>query len=326
VIVESGTLPAGVTFSDNGDGTADLAGTAAAGTAGRYPITITASNGAGSPAIQSFVLTVSSASSAPAITSASSDTETFGVPFSFMVDTTGYPAPKLTKTGVLPSGVTFVDGGNGTATISGTPAKSAIGVYSLTLTAKSSAGTATQTFTLTVSKAPTIKFIPTTIAHVGSTLNLTITTRGYTIPVVTESGTLPRGLGFVDHGNGTATIAGTPAVGSGGAYAITITATNALGAATQSFTLKVNEAPAITSPATATATTGSAFFWQVAATGYPAPKLTKIGALPNGVTFSAANGTFSGTPKAGTTGTYPIIITATNGSGAATQLFNLTVH
>ena len=38
-------LPTGVTFTDNGDGTATLAGTPAAGTGGSYPLTFTASNG-----------------------------------------------------------------------------------------------------------------------------------------------------------------------------------------------------------------------------------------------------------------------------------------
>ena len=37
------------------------------------------------------------------------------------------------------------------------------------------------------------------------------------------------GITFTDNGNGTATIAGTPASGSGGSYPITITATNAIG-------------------------------------------------------------------------------------------------
>ena len=177
-IVESGSLLTGVTFTDNGDGTADLAGTAAAGTAGSYPITITASDEPGSPAVQSFTLTVTSASSAPAITSATSDTETFGVPFSFTVNTTGYPAPTLTKRGALPSGVSFLDNGDGTATISGTPANAAVGVYTLTITAKSSAGKATQVFTLTVTKAPTINEIPTSTGHVGSTFGLLIKATG----------------------------------------------------------------------------------------------------------------------------------------------------
>ena len=42
---ETGGLPGGVTFTDNGDGTATLAGTPATGSNGTYPLTITASNG-----------------------------------------------------------------------------------------------------------------------------------------------------------------------------------------------------------------------------------------------------------------------------------------
>ena len=54
-----------MTFVDNGNGTATLSGTPAAGTAGTYPLTITASNGVGSPANQSFTLTVNPAAAGP---------------------------------------------------------------------------------------------------------------------------------------------------------------------------------------------------------------------------------------------------------------------
>lgn len=52
---ESGALPQGVTFADNGDGTATISGTPAAGTAGPYPIHITAT-GSGGSTTQNFVL------------------------------------------------------------------------------------------------------------------------------------------------------------------------------------------------------------------------------------------------------------------------------
>ena len=53
---------------------------------------------------------------------------------------------------------------------------------------------------------------------------------------------------FVDNGDGTATLAGTPAAGTGGTYPLTITAANSvLPDATQSFTLTIAQAPAITS-------------------------------------------------------------------------------
>jgi len=57
-LTETGALPNGVTFTDNGNGTATIGGTPAAGTAGSYVITITASNGVGSPASRSFTLRV----------------------------------------------------------------------------------------------------------------------------------------------------------------------------------------------------------------------------------------------------------------------------
>ncbi|MGO9752579.1 MAG: putative Ig domain-containing protein [Solirubrobacteraceae bacterium] len=202
------------------------------------------------------------------------------------------------------------------------------GVYTLTITAKSSAGTATQAFTLTVTKAPVIKTIPTTTGHVGSTLSLTITAKGYTTPMLVESGTLPSGVSFTDNGNGTAKIAGVPAVGSGGAHTITITATNALGTATQSFTLKIDEAPTVTSAATATASIGARSPSRSPRHGLIRRRGSRRLApyLPKGVSFTAATGTFSGTPKAGTTGSYPITITATNSSKAVTQQFDLTVQ
>jgi hypothetical protein len=57
-LTETGALPNGVTFADNGNGTATLGGTPAASTAGTYVITITANNGVGSPASRSFTLRV----------------------------------------------------------------------------------------------------------------------------------------------------------------------------------------------------------------------------------------------------------------------------
>src|SRR5207237_930043 len=54
----AGALPAGVTFTDNGNGTATLASTPAAGAAGSYPLTITAHNGSSPDATQAFTLTV----------------------------------------------------------------------------------------------------------------------------------------------------------------------------------------------------------------------------------------------------------------------------
>ena len=163
----------------------------------------------------------------------------FGTLYGFTVTTTGYPVPKISKTGTMPPGVHFADNGDGTATISGTPDGAALGPYTVTLTAKNKAGKATQSFTLTIWAAPVIAAIPTTTATIGTAMDLTITATGYDTPVLTESGTLPKGLTFTSTGNGQATISGTPARNTNGSRAITITATNQVGTVSQTFTLKV---------------------------------------------------------------------------------------
>ena len=112
-----------MTFKDNGNGTATLSGTPASGTGRQLRAHIQSdTTGWARMRQQSFTLTVNAAQSAPAINSANSATFTVGTAGSFTVTTTGAPTPSVTGTGTLPSGVTFKDNGNGTATLSGTPA------------------------------------------------------------------------------------------------------------------------------------------------------------------------------------------------------------
>ena len=80
-----------------------------------------------------------------------------------------------------------------------------------------------------------------------------VTTTGEPAPALSDnSATLPAGITFTDNGNGTATIAGTPAAGSGGTYPVTITATNAAGTTSQSFVLTNLEALAVSAATTLT--------------------------------------------------------------------------
>jgi len=261
-----------------------------------------------------------------AFTSDSADMVTFGLPFSITVTATGSPAPTISKNGPLPPGVSLKDHTGGAATISGTPANSASGMYPVTLTAKNKNGTATQAFTLTVTRTPGIKKIPAITAKPYVALSLAITATGYPAPALTESGSLPGWLTFTGSQSGTATITGSPPpYGSGGSFPITVTATNSFGTASRTFTVKVNGAPAISSADTAEAFAGSPFSFQVTATGFPGPKITAAGHLPEGVTFTSATAAFSGTPKAGSSGIYPITITAKNTSGTVTQIFILVV-
>ena len=90
--------------------------------------------------------------------------------------------------------------------------------------------------------APVITSAAAATFTVGALGTFTVTTTGVPSPSLTEAGALPGGVGFVDNGNGTATISGPPAAGSAGSYQLTITASNGGGSATQSFTLMVDPA------------------------------------------------------------------------------------
>ena len=332
-ITEAGPLPKGVSFTANSNGTATLTGTAAAGTQGTYPLTITAANGVSPNATQSFTLTVNSGL---AITSAASAVATGGQAFSFTVTTTGSPTPTLSHTGTLPSGLTFTSNGNGTATLAGTPGATASGVYLLTFTAKNSTGTASQSFTLTVGKVPTFSNAASVTETSGTAFTFAVTTSGYPTAALT-SGALPTGVSFVDNGNGTGSLSGTTAVAPG-IYSVAITAANTAGSTVQTITLTVKAAgtkvtvPTFTSAASATETTGTKFTFTVTTAGSPTTtyttNVTHSGTLPSGVSFAnPGNGTatISGTPSATSGGTYTITLTAKNSAGSTTQTFVLTV-
>jgi type II secretory pathway pseudopilin PulG len=274
---------------------------------------------------------------APAITSANSSTQTSTNSFTIPITATGTPEPSLSiPPATLPAGVTFVDNGGGSGTLTGTASVTSpftVGTYTFTITATNAKGTATQTFTLTINAAPNITSASGVLFTEGVAGSFTVTTTGTPTPTLTESGALPSAVSFVANANGTATISGTPALGTAGNYPISITASNGVGAPfVQAFTFGVTAAtkPVFTSAASTGFTPKVTSTFSITTTGAPAATLTETGdTLPPGVTFTATpnsgTATISGTAKNSGKGTYHITISATNVAGTTTQAFTLTV-
>ena len=181
------------------------------------------------------------------------------------------------------------------------------------------AGDGANTWAYGAPSAPAITSGSTATFTQGSPGTFTVTATGLPAPTFTETGALPAGLSFSSSG----ALSGTPD-GVSGAFDLTITATNSSGTATQDLVLVVDEAPVITSLKSATFVAGFKGKFQVTAAGYPAPAFAETGTLPAGVTLSST-GLLSGAPAAGTQGSYPIVITATNLAGTGKQKFTLTV-
>lgn len=200
-----GSLPAGMSFVDNGDGTARITGTPTV--SGKF--TITLQGGVGPNQITQRLQLYVAASPSISVTGL---TTSRGRTTKIRITTAagGYQ-PGLSVTG-LPSWATFTDNGNGTGEINGVP--DAGGATSIRVTANGyPLSVATSDVSIVVNSAPIFTSAASTTMVRGVLSSFIIRTSGghptgTTFAVL--AGTLQRGLIFVDNGDGTATISGTP--------------------------------------------------------------------------------------------------------------------
>ncbi|MFZ2278211.1 MAG: putative Ig domain-containing protein, partial [Prosthecobacter sp.] len=282
---------------------------------GQTNVTVTATDLDGGTVSQTFTVTVNQA---PVITSSQPSAALANTPYNFSYTTTGFPAPTFSVTaGALPTGLILSTAG----VISGTP--TAAGTFTGTVTASNGIGAAaTQDFSITVNQAPAITSSPPPAALANTPYNFSYTMTGFPAPTFSvTAGALPTGLILSTAG----VISGTPT--AAGTFTGTVTASNGIGtAATQNFSITVNQAPAFTNgPPTGSGVFGTAYTpFAYTASGTPAPTFTVTsGALPNGLSLSTG-GVITGTPTAA--GTFTGTVTASNGIGtAATQNFSIVI-
>lgn len=230
---ETGALPGGVTLSNAGV----LSGTPAAGTAGSYPIVITASNGVNPDSSQNFTLTVVNPAGSLTLSPASLQAGTVGISYKQTLSVSGGAKPYTSTlvSGTLPAGLTY----SKTMVISGTP--KAGGAFDLTIQVRDAIGrTGSQAYTLIIN-APTITLSPTTLpaGTLGRNYKQTLKASGGTSPYAysVTSGSLPSGLNLSPAG----ALSGTPT--ARGSFTFVIRATDSsIGESytwTQTYTLVV---------------------------------------------------------------------------------------
>ena len=270
---------------------------------------------------------------APTLNLPATATATVGNSFLYTVVASGYPVPTFHSVRGLPPGLTAVANGNGTETISGTPTVRAAGIHRVTVRAANSARAESDqvggSLTIQVVEAPTISSQPSTRAEPGHSFSFTVKAKGFPPPSLSESGPLPAGVTFTDHGNGRATLGGTPSdLLASASWPITITATDTAGSTNQAFVLTTAQEPRYTTASDATATAGVPFNFIITATGSPAPTMSETGRLPAGITFTdmgGGTGRISGTAAQGSAPVYRVTLTSTTGSVIRTRTFTLHV-
>jgi hypothetical protein len=144
----------------------------------------------------------------------------------------------------LPPGLRLVAHSDGSATIGGTPTGPA-GRTTVAVTAQNTAGSTTETLTVTVQQGPGfLDRTPLTFVA-GAFASLPIRTTGFPAASIAVEGELPAGLTFADNGDGTAMIAGTPSQGPTESP-VTLTAVNVVADVALTTTVRVVVHPDLT--------------------------------------------------------------------------------
>ena len=147
--------PTWLTFSSTGNGAATLSGTPGAANLGTASVKLLVTDGTTS-ANQNFTITVSEVSANLTFTSSAVTSATAERVYTYSITATDSNNPSASVSiscSQKPAWLSFTSTGNGTATLTGTPASTDVGTHNVTLVATSGSASTNQSFVVTVSEA-----------------------------------------------------------------------------------------------------------------------------------------------------------------------------
>jgi hypothetical protein len=255
VTIAATLLPAWLTLTDNGNGTATLTGTPTQDDVGDHSVSLEVSDGGAVPGVQDFVIAVAGVNDAPSFTSSPVTDATEGTAYTYDVETSDPDGSDtlIITAPTLPAWLQLADNGDGTAALTGTPDAADVGDHPVSLQVSDGTDMDLQDFTITVAAAPAPgnnapAFTSTAVvdAEEGTTYTYNITVSdadaGDTLAITAP--TLPAWLELNDNGDGTAALTGTPAAADVGDHQVSLQVSDGTDAAVQDFTITVEAAAA----------------------------------------------------------------------------------
>lgn len=320
------STPSKMTVSQPAIGTASIRVTPLSCQVGAASFTYSATNGSSNPttSTRTVSITINNPSTGPTWTGATSASAQTGAAFSFNLTVSACPSLVTYSHvgGTMPTGLS-VSGSQITGTVgtSVTP-----GAYPVTIRATYTGGAFTdRVITINVAQGPPV------LTGSPSPHNGTELTPISTYQIVATNGSsftygatgLPPGLN-VNTTNGQ--ITGTPTTSAFTTafhdYTVTLSADNGTLSSTYDVIFHIGAKPIISSAASAPASTGQPFSYQIVAS--KTPTLYAAAGLPaNGLALNTSTGVISGTPVS--QGTMNLTLTATNGAGTSTS-FPFTIN
>jgi hypothetical protein len=312
-----------------------LSGTPGAGSAGAYAnIQISVSDGSLSATLAAFTITVLPANRAPVISGSPATTGREGIAWSFQ-PTASDPDGNALSFSIAnrPAWATF---NAGTGRLSGTPPAGSAGTYSGIVVSVSdgAASASLPAFSIAVAanRAPVIGGTPAATVTAGQAYSFT--------PTASDPDGNALGFSIVNRpawatfNTGTGRLSGTPTQAQAAQYVdIRITVSDGMASATlPAFTITVetgNRAPTISGSPATSIVEGQAYSFTPTASDADGDTLSfTITNRPSWATFNTSTGRLSGTPGAGTVGTYSNIqIRVSDGTvEAALPAFSITVQ
>jgi hypothetical protein len=305
--VNVGTLPAGLSLNTS---TGAITGMPTSSGNFSFSVRVTDSGSPAQSASQPLMLAINPALS---VTTTSLSNGVVGISYSATCAATGGTTPYTfsISSGSLPGGLSL---NTSTCAITGTATASGTSNFTLKVTDSGSpAQTATQPLSITINPALTITSTSAPNGTVGVAYSFTLTAQNGTTPYTWSivSGSLPSGLSL---NSSTGVISGTPTAAN--TYSFTVMVTDSglpVQTQTQSFS-----AVSITGGVTITTTSlpnsyagNSGYSATLAAQNGTAPYTWSIssGALPGGLSLTAATGAITGTPNAAGTFNFTVKVT-----------------